>query len=286
MLPIPEREWPEKSTSGQTVGYWPGCLKRIEYFMRINVDYGEIQDAAVKLLQEVGFNPVVLDLKCVGHDKLWQGQVEVFERLKEYNTREILRSGVEKIVATCAECHRTLAKDYPKLAERGIVVEHIAQTLAGKDLDLRVETPEGKPLTVTFHEPCRLNRHMGIINEPREVLGKVKGARVVEMKENRELAPCCGISSMVNCNDQTKALRVSRMEQALETKADIMLTACTKCLAHFNCLKPETDRYNFEVMDYAVFLARALPQGKLRAVKKAVPAPVPAAAVAPAAPKT
>jgi Fe-S oxidoreductase len=282
MLPIAEREWPEKATSGQTVGYWPGCLKRIEYFMRINVDYGEIQDAAVKLLQEVGFNPVVLDLKCVGHDQLWQGQVEVFERLKEYNTREILRSGVEKIVATCAECHRTLAKDYPELAERGIVVEHIAQTLAGKDLDLRVETPEGKPLTVTFHDPCRLNRHMGIINEPREVLGKVKGARVVEMKENRELAPCCGISSMVNCNDQTKALRVSRMEQALETKADIMLTACTKCLAHFNCLKPETDRYNFEVMDYAVFLARALPQGKLRAVKKAAVAPAPAAA-APAA---
>jgi Fe-S oxidoreductase len=253
--------------------------------MRINVDYGEIQDAAVHLLGQAGFQSVVLDLKCVGHDQLWQGHIEVFERLKEYNTREILRSGVKKIVCTCAECHRTLAKDYPALAEAGIVVEHIAQTLAGKDLDLKVESPDGKPLTVTFHDPCRLNRHMGIINEPREVLGKVKGARVVEMKENRELAPCCGISSMVNCNDQTKALRVSRMEQALEVKADIMLTACTKCLAHFNCLKPESDRYNFEVMDYAVFLARALPAGKLRAIKKAAAPAAAPVATAPAAPK-
>ncbi len=280
--PIAPREW----DTSKKVGYWPGCLKRIEYFMRINVDYGEIQDAAVKLLREVGMDPIVLDLKCVGHDQLWQGHVEVFERLKEYNTREILRSDVEKIVCTCAECHRTLAKDYPELEAKGIVVEHIAQTLAGKDLDLKVESPDGKPLTVTFHDPCRLSRHMGIINEPREVLGKVKGSRVVEMSENRELGPCCGISSMVNCNDQTKALRVYRMEQALETKADIMLTACTKCLAHFNCLKPESDRYNFEVMDYAVFLARALPSGKLRAVKKPAaltPAAAPAAPVAPKA---
>lgn len=270
MLPIPEREW----DTSKKVGYWPGCLKRIEYFMRINVDYGEIEDAAVRLLREVKMDPVVLDLKCVGHDQLWQGHVEVFNRLKDYNTREILRSGVDKIVCTCAECHRTLAKDYPELAEKGIKVEFIAQTLAGRDIDLKIESPDGKPLTVTWHDPCRLNRHMGIINEPREVLGRVKGARVVEMRENRELAPCCGISSMVNCNDQTKALRVSRMEQAKEVQADVMLTGCTKCLAHFNCLKPESDRYNFEVMDYAVFLARSLPGGKFRPEKKAAaPAP-------------
>ena len=273
MVPVAPRVWEEKATSGQTVGYWPGCLKRIEYFMRINVDYGEIQTAATSLLVKAGFNPVVLDLKCVGHDQLWQGHVDVFERLRDYNTREILRSGVPKIVCTCAECHRTLAKDYPELKEKGIEIEFIAQTLQGLDLDLKVETPDGKPLTVTWHDPCRLNRHMGIINEPREVLGRVKGTRMVEMKENRELAPCCGISSMVNCNDQTKALRVSRMEQALEAKADIMLTGCTKCLAHFNCLKPESDRYNFEVMDYAVFLARALPGGKLRVTKKAAVVP-------------
>jgi hypothetical protein len=41
------------------------------------------------------------------------------------------------------------------------------------------------------------------------------------------------------------------------TGADVMLTTCPKCVAHFECLKFEGDpRHDFEILDVVSFLAR------------------------------
>jgi len=40
-----------------------------------------------------------------------------------------------------------------------------------------------------------------------------------------------------------------------------MITTCTKCLAHFNCLKNEKEpvkQYELEIVDLNVFLARQM----------------------------
>lgn len=79
------------------------------------------------------------------------------------------------------------------------------------------------------------------------------------MEHSKEIALCCGVSSFMNCNEQTKALRIARMDEAQATGAKTLITACPKCLAHFNCLKNEKDavkKYDFDVVDLTVFLAR------------------------------
>ena len=68
---------------------------------------------------------------------------------------------------------------------------------------------------------------------------------------------CCGVSSMMSCNENARALRVARMEEIKSTGADTMLTSCPKCVSHFECLKFEGDeRHDIEILDVVSFLAR------------------------------
>ncbi|MFZ2410692.1 MAG: (Fe-S)-binding protein [Candidatus Methanoperedens sp.] len=117
---------------------------------------------------------------------------------------------------------------------------------------------------VTYHDPCRLGRHMGVYDAPRKALAS-NGVVVKEMEHSKENALCCGVSNFMNCNEQTKALRIARMNEAEATGAKTLITTCSKCLAHFNCLKTEKDatkKYDLDIVDLSVFLARQLEAGK------------------------
>ena len=85
----------------------------------------------------------------------------------------------------------------------------------------------------------------------------VEGVELVEMEHHGEDAMCCGVSSMMSCNENARALRVSRMEEIRNTGADMMITSCPKCVSHMECLKFEGDeRHDIEILDIVSFLAR------------------------------
>ena len=81
----------------------------------------------------------------------------------------------------------------------------------------------------------------------------------MEMEHHGEDALCCGVSSMMSCNENSRALRLQRFDEVNATGADVMLTTCPKCVAHFECLKFEGDpRHEFEILDVVSFLARQI----------------------------
>jgi heterodisulfide reductase subunit D len=101
---------------------------------------------------------------------------------------------------------------------------------------------------------------MGEYDAPRKALGSA-GATLTEMAHSRNESWCCGVSSMMNCNDKTKALRKAKLDEAKNTGADVLITTCPKCLAHLNCMKTEqesVENYDFEIKDLTVFLAEQL----------------------------
>ena len=121
-------------------------------------------------------------------------------------------------------------------------------------------------MKVTYHDPCRLGRQMGIYDEPRELITDVEGVELVEMEHHGEDAMCCGVSSMMACNENSRALRVSRFEEVRSTGAEVMLTSCPKCVSHFECLKFEGDpRNDIEILDVVSFLARRVEEKKAQA---------------------
>lgn len=237
----------EKSDS--KYGYFPGCVDSLGLFLHdVKTDFGELTTSSLKLLDKLGIKPKVLQMKCCGHDVLWQGKKDVFEKLKNYNTKYIKQSNIETLITSCAECYRTFSKDY----ELGIKVVHISELLDKLGLKINED--------ITYHDPCRLGRHMGMYEAPRRALA-ANGITIKEMEHSKEKALCCGVSSFMNCNEQTKALRIARMDEAEATGVKTLITTCPKCLAHFNCLKNEKDavkNYKFDVVDLSVFLARNL----------------------------
>ena len=139
---------------------------------------------------------------------------------------------------------------------------HTTEFLIENGFDMNLKANE--ETTVTYHDPCRLGRQMGIYEEPRELIDSVENVSIVEMEHHGEDAMCCGVSSMMSCNENARALRVARMEEIRDTGADTMLTACPKCVSHFECLKFEGDeKYaDIEILDVVSFLAKQVNEKK------------------------
>ena len=261
---IPLEDYPIDSN----VGYYPGCVDYLDQemvFSHVNegeMNLGDATTSAFTIFDEIGVDVSYLGrdfLKCCGHDQKWQGLTEVFDKLKAYNQKKIQQSGIDTLVSSCAECFRTFARDYEL---EDIKVMHTTEFLLDQGFDMSLKVAE--ETTVTYHDPCRLGRQMGIYDEPRELIQSVEGVSLVEMEHSGEDAMCCGVSSMMSCNENARALRVARMEEIKSTGADTMLTSCPKCVSHFECLKFEGDeRYaDIKILDVVSFLAQQINEKK------------------------
>ena len=254
---IPTMDYPIDSNDG----YYPGCVDYIDQemiFSHVNegtMNLGETTTAAFTLFEELDQEVTYLGrdfLKCCGHDQKWQGLTEVFEKLKTYNQKKIGESGIDTLVTSCAECFRTFALDYEL---EDMKVMHTTEFLTEKGFDMQLQTEED--ITVTSQEPCRIGRQMNIYDEPRNLVQSIDGVSLVEMEHNKEDGLCCGVSSMMSCNENSRGLRLQRFDEVKATGADVMLTTCPKCVSHFECLKFEGDpRHDFEILDVVSFLAR------------------------------
>ena len=265
-------------------GYFPGCLDYLDLFMDVGVNYHEIGDYAVKLLNEIGIKPRIVSLKCCGHDVLYQGNYKIFEQLASYNTEKIKEMRIKKLVVSCAEGFLTF-KNYYELEAMGVEVIHISQLLSERMEFSDVEKARNRAIAVTYHDPCAMKRFQ-LYDAPRDAIKK-SGVKYVELTHSKDNSLCCGVSGMMNCNDMSKALRAFRLDEVKEKEVDVLVTTCPKCLSHFSCLKQESERekeeekegegeegrekkekseckggYNFEIVDLTVFLGRLLESQK------------------------
>ncbi|MBN1485892.1 MAG: (Fe-S)-binding protein [Chloroflexia bacterium] len=250
----------EISEDGETL-YFVGCTPFFEVaFADLEVPALETARSVVRLLNAAGERPQVLaEERCCGHDLLWEGDVESFERLAEANQALIRESGVKRIVSACPEGVRTLAVDYPAHGyDLGVEVLHISQWLAEALRQGRLALrPQERRLT--YQDPCRLGRHLGEYEAPRTVLGAL--GDLVEMERSGRLAQCCGTSCWTACGAVNKQLQLDRLRQARATGADLLVTACLKCQIHFLCAMDDPDveeGERIEVIDLAQLAARGL----------------------------
>lgn len=262
-------EWiPEdlKIKSEGDVLYFVGCLPYYDaYFDHLKLDSVQTGISTIKLLNAAGIEPVVMaDERCCGHDLIWGGDEDNFVKLARHNIDAIRKTGAKKIVFSCAECFRTLNKEYAEFAEPlELEMQHMSQFIAERveEGTLSFGGVEGG---LTFHDPCRLGRQMGVIDEPRRVLEAVSPGGVMEMERSGLSATCCGTSSWMNCNMVSKKIQSTRLAEAGRTGAKTLVTACPKCRIHFECTKtdptlPEESRV--EIKDLTVVAADALSNG-------------------------
>ncbi|MFC1956695.1 (Fe-S)-binding protein [Chloroflexota bacterium] len=241
-----------------------GCSPYFEpVFDDIPVRTLDIAGASLKVLNSLGIEPLVdPGERCCGHDSLWLGDLETFRKLAEHNAAIIRDSGVKRVIFFCPECYRTFKLDYPKYVKLDCELMHISELLAQRLDEKRLSFSEVKK-TVTYQDPCRLGRHLGLYEVPRKVLSAIPGIELVEMGHSREESICCGTSCFTNCDSHSNQIRVARLLEAKGTGAECLVTSCPKCQTHFRCAmtnkgKEKGPDIEIEVMDLISLVANAM----------------------------
>jgi Fe-S oxidoreductase len=243
------------------VAFFVGCAPYFDaFFTELEVDTLAGVKSTVKILNALGIEPVVMpDERCCGHDLLWGGDVENFEKLARINV-ELLRSrGVKTVVFNCPEGYYTFREDYPRVVgPLPFEVRHISEFLAARAGELEFE--DGDEEAVTFQDPCRLGRFAGVVEPPRQALAAA-GIPVAEMGRTGPGALCCAGNGWLNCDRFSKEIQVERLREARATGATTLVTSCPKCEIHFRCAMQDPnlgDELKMEVRDLATAVASRL----------------------------
>jgi len=228
-------------------------------------DFLEIPKTVIGLLNQKDIKPVVLsDEKCCGHDSLWQGDIQSFEKLAKYNVKLFKDAGVKTIIFSCAEGYYTWKYEYKKLfkdsQEFDFEIYHITEYIQKAGLLEDLKFPIMEKIKVTYHDACRLGRMSNVYDAPREILNKIPFVELVEMKSNKVDALCCGVSSYISCNEYSRMIQAERIQEAIDTGADYLIVSCPKCLAHLNCYLNEKkeQKHKIKIMDLTTFIGKLL----------------------------
>lgn len=239
-LPQNRREWISSDlrvADRGEIALWTGCAPYFDVlFEEMGVNPVATLRNAVRIMNRLGIEPVILaDERCCGHDLLWLGDVRTLKKLARHNINQLQSAGVKEVVFLCPECLRTFKVDYPQLAgTQGmeLKLKHISEFLLERGFK-----PEGngERKRVTYLDPCRLSRHLGVEDAPRQLIVKVNGIELVEMEHNRNEALCCGGTSWLECGAAVKLLQDRRLQEWQEVKAETLITGCGKCEIHLRC---------------------------------------------------
>jgi glycolate oxidase iron-sulfur subunit len=101
----------------------------------------------------------------------------------------------------------------------------VTEYLAEREL---VDPPVPVERTVTYQEPCHLAHAQRITVQPRTLMGKVKGLKLVEMRES---SLCCGSAGIYNLlrPEMANDLGDRKAHHILETPAEEVITANPGC---------------------------------------------------------
>jgi len=255
--------WAEDAGTFRETGdyfYFVGCLPYFDVtFQYLNVPSLETARSVLRLLNKMGVQPVISNAeRCCGHDALWSGDEETFRKLAELNLETIQASGAKTVIFSCPEGYFTFKHHYSShFGELPFEVIHMTEFLERElpSAGLSFQPPSNG--VITYQDPCRLGRLMDIYEPPRQVLRLIPEIKLAEMGRNRSNALCCGTTAWMECSGCSKAMQIERLQEALQTGAQTLITACPKCQIHLTCAQIGTD-LELEIKDLYAFLLERL----------------------------
>ena len=155
----------------------------------------------------------------------------LYYMLAQENIETLNNAGVKKIVTQCPHCLQALSVDYPQMGGNFEVLHH-SQLLAQLIAEGKLKPGASEYQQVTYHDSCYLGRYHGQYDAPRAVLTQGAQVQLNEMERNESKSFCCGAGGGHMWLEEPAGKKINHMraEQALETKADALVTACPFCL--------------------------------------------------------
>jgi glycolate oxidase iron-sulfur subunit len=220
---------PATGTPRRRVGLVTGCVQRV-FFHHVN-------EATVRVLAAEGCEVIAPRAqRCCGALSMHAGrEPEALQRARALiDTFETL--DVDTVVANVAGCGSTLKeygdllRDDPAYAARAAAFSSKVQDVTELLAELEPQSPR-HPIdaTVAYHDACHLAHAQNVRAEPRAVLRRIPGVRLVDVPEAEM---CCGSAGIYNLvqPDAAEDLGKRKVANLLSTAPDLIATANPGCL--------------------------------------------------------
>ncbi|MBU1172367.1 MAG: (Fe-S)-binding protein [Proteobacteria bacterium] len=220
--------------SGIKVAFFPGCVTD-----KMNPEIGL---ATLKVLKHHGVGVFMpKGQACCGIPALASGDRKTFDSLLDQNTALFAEMDFDYLITPCATCTATIKEIWPMMARNNSKSRSRADEWAPKTMDisqflvdvLHVE-PSGQnagqqALSVTYHDPCHLQKSLGVSSQPRQIIRANPGCEFVEMNA---AGTCCGNGGSFNLQnyDLSRSIGMKKRENILSTGASIVATSCPACM--------------------------------------------------------
>lgn len=209
--------------------FWVGCAGAFDD------RYKKVARAFVKILTHLDISFAVLgkEESCTGDPARRAGNEMLYQMQALQNIEIFRKYGIRKILTICPHCYNIFRNEYPDLGGHYEVI-HYVRFLSALISEGKLK-PNGslyRDTRITYHDPCYLGRANNIYKEPRSVLNELT-PDLAEMKRNRSFALCCGAGGAQMFKEAEKGSKevfIERIEDALETGADVIATACPFCM--------------------------------------------------------
>jgi len=207
---------------------WAGCTSR--YFLEPTLA------SLKKIIEKLGGKMVLIDDTsiCCGSVLYTTGRTDKARKNLQEVEKVLNKLRVTDLVSICPGCTRTFKEYYlPRRKNNLKSVKHFTELLS-EELD-KLKFKKRKKITITYHDPCHLGRHMGIYDQPRQVLNALPNVTFIEMNKTADESFCCGSGGGVRaCNrDMADTASGFRLEEAMGLGADMLVTSCPFCERSF-----------------------------------------------------
>ena len=232
------------------IGCSPSYDPRVQVVSRALVQAFRAADQNFGILGEEEF--------CCAHEARRMGEKEMFEGTVEMYQEIFEETEFQRLVAISPHCFNTFKNEYNVRFD----VEHYTQVISRLIKEGNLKLYNEVNLKVTYHDPCFLGKVNGIFDEPRDILKAIPGIEFVEMDRIRERSLCCeggGGRMWSEGTNVEERLAAERVEEALDTGAEVLAVACPFCLLTLeDAIKVGGYENRLQVLDIMELVARAM----------------------------
>jgi Fe-S oxidoreductase len=239
------------ATQGELVTKWAegikvaGDMKTALFVDLFTATQGtEVPRLAAKILGKLGVKLGIYTTPGVTAPELLSDNEEEWKQFAADNVTSLKALGVKTLVVMNPHDYALFIREYPKWFDmEGIETVFVTDFILRRMKEKGVVPPVEVAGQFAYHDPCTLNKLVVEFESPRDLIGLVPGAEIVDVQPGNQWRYCCG-----NGNGPFRKLHEDiayrigqkRLRAAADLGVDTILVACPHCKDQFTDVKAKS----------------------------------------------